>query len=167
MKLDKYDVPYNSMLNKLNEINNKYLIKIGERWDFVYLEDNIKIESPVSSYYFKWSDLSINIVIKFKWSLYAYFLFNSILETIDDPNYINDISFEESIDPDIKSKNKKIFLVDDFKIDDFEDFKKVIENEYTKLYYSGNSVIRFKIKLNMKEFVILQNILHPRLVELI
>jgi len=153
-------------MDLLNKINNKNLIKISNRWDFAYLEDNVEIKSPVDFYYFKWNDLSINIIIKFKWSLYAYFFFNSILETLNDSNYIDGISFAESIGGDFTSNQNKIFLIDDFEIKKFEDFKEIIEKEYTKSYYSENSTLRFKIKLNVKEFIILQNALYPRLIEL-
>jgi hypothetical protein len=45
------------------------------------------------------------------------------METLDDPNYTNDINFEESIEPSFNSTKKKIFFIDDFEIDNFEKFK--------------------------------------------
>lgn len=153
-------------MEKLNKINNKKLIKVTSNWDFSYVEENIEIDSPVKSYYFKYNDLSINLALRFKWSLYGYFFFNSIIETLDDPIYTDDITLEGSIESNFTCNKKKIFLIDDFEINNFENFKLIFENEYNNEYYDANSMIRFKIKLNIKEFIILQNVLFPRLVQI-
>lgn len=85
---------------------------------------------------------------------------------MEDPTYIDEITFENEIEQELNSERKIIFLLDDFIITNFEDFKSACENEYTKEYYTPNAIIRFKIKLTPKKFIILQNALFPRLVEL-
>jgi hypothetical protein len=149
-------------IRMLNNIKNNSLIKISSNWDFTYTEEKILIDSPVKSYYYKYDDLSINLLLKLKWGLYGYFFFKSIIDTLDDPINTKDIIFEE----EFKSKKKEFFL-DDFIIENFDKFKSVCENEYTKEYYGPNSTIRLKIKLSAKEFIILQNILFPHLVQFI
>ena len=52
---------HNIMNEELNKINNKHFIKISKQWNFVYLEENIEIDSPTKDYYFKYNDLSINL----------------------------------------------------------------------------------------------------------
>lgn len=150
----------------LNSIENSLLIKINKQTDFTYLEEDLKIDSPVS-YYFKYSDLSINSNLSLKWSLYGFFFFRSLIETLDDSSYTDDISFSNSIDSDfynLKRKKKKIFTIDDVIMDNDLLFKQEFETTYKQLYYSENSKVHFKIKLNAFEYIILQNILFPKLV---
>ncbi len=152
------------MKSVLNSISNKDLIKINDKIDFFCLEEDIKIESPVSDYYFKHSDLSINLVINLKWSLYAYFFFKSILDYLDSDECFEDMSLSGSLIDDLKiEKRPKIFMVDDFRIESFEDFKTVMETEYVGSCYGENAMVHFKIKLNIEEFVILENVAYPRL----
>jgi hypothetical protein len=49
----------------LNNIENSLLIKISKSTDFIYFEEDLKINSPVS-YYFKYNDLSINSILSLK-----------------------------------------------------------------------------------------------------
>ena len=43
------------------------IIEFDNKFEFAFLEDNIKIKHPVSNYYLKLSDLSINLFISLKW----------------------------------------------------------------------------------------------------
>ena len=84
-------------MNTLNNIKNNKLIKISNNCDFVFIEEPLKLDSPVSNYYFKYSDLSINLNINLKWALYAFFFLNSILENVNDTQYNEGVSFKDSI----------------------------------------------------------------------
>lgn len=142
------------------------LIRLNDKVDFAYLEEDIKIDNPIS-YYFKYTDLSINSILSLKWSLYGYYFFKSIIETLDDPNYTNDISFYDSIDSkffDLKNKKNKIFTIDNVLISNDLLLKQEFETVYNQLYYSENSKIHFKVKLNVFEYLLLQNSLFPRLI---
>ena len=148
----------------LNNIQNNALIKINDNCDFCYLEENLKIDSPVNEYYYKYSDLSINLSIRLKWSLHAYYFMISIMETIDDPSYTDGIDFKSSINGEFLLKEKKIFTMDEVEITDVGVFIKEMEGEYSKNFYSENSIIHFKLKVNYNEFILLQNVLIPQLV---
>lgn len=124
------------------------------------MDENTEILSPVSDYYFKYSDLSINKTTKLKWSLYAFFFFNSIMENLKDPEITKDIFFET----DISDNVKKELTIDGIVINNFEEFKKEMETEYNNDIYNENSTIHFKLKLKAKEFIIIQNALFPKLI---
>jgi len=47
----------------------------------------------------------------------------------------------------------------------FDSFKNQLEKEYTKDYYSQNSLVSFKLKLNVSEYIIIQNVLYPKIGE--
>jgi hypothetical protein len=48
----------------------KKLIKLNKKYEFCFLEDkSIKIIHPVADYYMKLDDLSVNLLISFKWLL--------------------------------------------------------------------------------------------------
>lgn len=152
--------------NSLNLINNNHLIKIGDNWEFFFLENNDFISSPINSYYFTSHDLSINISLRLKWSLYGWFFFKSLSEALDDEEYTSVISFSASINPNFQTmKYDKILLVDEIDMGSFDIFKNQFENEYTKEYYTQNAMVSFKLKLNPSEYIILQNKLFPRIGE--
>jgi len=140
------------------------LIKINSNWDFFYFEEDIIVESPVDSYYFQHNDLSINILLKLKWSIFGFYFLNSILETLNDDSYTKDICFSHSIDLDFYIKKQpKLLLIDDTVIENFTVFKHRFETEYVKDYFTNNSTVSFKLKVNAKEFIMLQNVLIPKL----
>jgi hypothetical protein len=47
------------------DIMNK-IIPLDETYEFVFVEDGVNIQHPVSNYYMRLNDLSINLVINFK-----------------------------------------------------------------------------------------------------
>ena len=62
---------------------------------------------------------------------------------------------------------KKIITIDDEKIEDENDFIKIIENLYSSQIlgklFSENDKVHIKLKLNLREYVIVTNVLYPRL----
>ena len=153
------------MKAELNSIENPYFIKLSDNVDFAFLEENLDLESPVSDYYLKYSDLSVNISVSLKWFLHGYFFINSAYECLDDDEYTIDLKFKDSLDDNISyEKKNKILLVDDVQVRNIDDLKKLVYTEYSKPYYTQNSTIHFKLKVNIFEFVWLQNAIFPRLV---
>ena len=66
----------------------KKIIQLEKKYEFVFLDQNeIKIDHPVSDYFFKLNDLSINLIISLKWILWGYFFLNSISKEIKNPMY--------------------------------------------------------------------------------
>jgi hypothetical protein len=43
------------------------IIPLDKTYEFVFVEDEVNIQHPVSKYYMKLDDLSINLVINLKW----------------------------------------------------------------------------------------------------
>ena len=62
---------------------------------------------------------------------------------------------------------KKIITIDDEKIEDENDFIKIIENLYSSQIlgklFSENDKVHIKLKLNLREYIIVTNVLYPRL----
>jgi hypothetical protein len=78
--------------------------------------------------------------------------------------YTENSLFSKSINPDfVYPKARRLLFVDDLKIENVDAFIFEIDNEYNKPFYSANSVVHFKLKINLIEYVLLQNSLFPRL----
>lgn len=62
---------------------------------------------------------------------------------------------------------KKIITIDDKKIEDESDFTRIIENLYSSQIlgklFSENDKVHIKLKLNLREYIIVTNVLYPRL----
>ena len=87
-------------------------------------------------------------------------------DSLDDESYYEGLSFSGSINPNFEvTKYNKMLLVDSFDMTSFDVFKEELEKEYTKCYYSENASIEMKLKLNVSEFIFVQNNLFPRLGE--
>lgn len=157
--MDKKDL---ELVGILNNIKNRYLIKISNNWAFFYVEENVKISSPVSDYYFKANDLSINILIRLKWINFGYFFFNSIIETLNDASYTVD-EYDDDVEVYFKDKREKLFIVDDVIIDDINTYIELLEGDYNEEYYDENAIVRLKVKLSPREFILLQNSLIPKM----
>jgi hypothetical protein len=152
------------MKNSLNLVKNDRIIRLTPNCDFFFLEEDVKIPSPVSRYYFKFDDLSINLNIKLKWVLYGYFFLKGIDDGIDDFVGEDDLLFSASIDPFFKvSKNSRILFLDDFIVGSILDFSRELEVEYARILYTENSNIHLKLKVNFVEYAALQNIAFPRI----
>lgn len=154
------------MKEKLNGINNKNVIKLAKDCNFCFLEEPIDLKSPVSEYYFKINDLSLNVKFKLKWVLYGYFFLKSISQNVrlSEPGYETSNLFADSINSDFKYPNAKhVISIDDVDVTDIDAFVLEINNEYSKIFYNENSTVHLKIKVNVDDFVVLQNTSHPRL----
>jgi hypothetical protein len=140
-----------SLKDKINTSLNPFVIKITNNCDFAFLEEDVKIPSPVDDYYYKCNDLSINLQIKLKWALYGYFFLKSLSEQIIT---INDSDFGESINTKLKLlKNDHILYLDDYILSDVDYFLKILNLQHSTVFYDENAIIRFKLKLNFQEFI--------------
>ena len=59
------------------------IIPLDKTYEFVFVEDKVNIQHPVSNYYMKLDDLSINLVINLKWINWGYYFLTSIKEELD------------------------------------------------------------------------------------
>lgn len=88
------------------------------------------------------------------------------MDSLDDRQYLDYVSFCDSINPTFTGYNEtRLLFVDNINMGDFSIFKNQFENEYCSGYYSANSVVDFKLKINVQEYIMIQNILFPVLLE--
>ena len=146
------------------------IIELDERFEFCFVEDlDMKQMSPVSNYYTKLDDLSINLLISTKWLKWGFFFLTSLCEELDkiSDEYVIDQIISESIHSKENLKiieNKKILILDDDIVDNIN-FKDKLE--IYKTFPDKNTKAHFKLKLNLREYLIITNMLYPNLIKIV
>lgn len=153
------------MVNEYDKITNKNVIPLKDCF-FSYVEDKeSQVLSPVSDYYFKIEDLSINLLISLKWVSYGYFFFKSISDTIIEEEFskfCSEILSLDNLQPNEPLKFYKI-IIDDCLINDIASFVTIVNVEYGNDLFAANSKIKLKLKLSLKDYLLLQNTHYPTL----
>jgi len=132
------------------------------RFLFVFVENKEDITPhPVSEYYPNLGDLSINLYINLKWAKWGFEFLSSIkwgLDTLKDYKKLGDL-FEDSIQkiPEIPESDR-IITIDGVLVKDFDD---TIKTLYDRPEISYNHKIHMKLKLNIREYLIITNLYHP------
>lgn len=151
-------------MNKIIEFNKMY--------EFSFLEEKLNIDHPLSEYYMKLDDLSINLYINLKWIRWGYFFLKSLSENLDllkEEYSINRIISQAVGNISEISEWKKELIIDDVKIKsdlDFENLiKDVYDDEILGRIFTENTKIQMKLKINVREYLILTNMLYPTLVK--
>jgi hypothetical protein len=151
-------------MNKIIEFNRMY--------EFSFLEEKLNIDHPLSEYYMKLDDLSINLYINLKWIRWGYFFLKSLSENLDlvkEEYSINRIISQAVGNISEISEWKKELIIDDVKIKsdlDFENLiKDVYDDEILGRIFTENTKIQMKLKINVREYLILTNMLYPTLVK--
>ncbi len=144
------------------------MIEFDNSYEFVFLEEkNKNIKHPISGYYMILNDLSINILISLKWCIWGYVFFNSL------KTELNEISREYKLDEMFKNaiqkieeieEKERILILDGNIISKKEDFNELIDNFYNKSIFNENTKVHFKLKLNLKDYLLLTNYLYPELI---
>ena len=143
----------------------------NKTYEFVFVEDKVNIQHPVSNYYMKLDDLSINLVINLKWINWGYYFLTSIKEELDLLRSEYDIKslLSNTIQnfDDIK-ENEKIISIDDAVVKndlEFSNFiKEYIDGDLSE-FFNENTKIHMKMKMNLREYLIITNILYPTLIK--
>jgi hypothetical protein len=63
------------------------------------------------------------------------------------------------------NENKKITTIDDIKIENELDLERIILKNYSAEYINENTKIHMKLKINLREFLILSYMLYPTLIK--
>lgn len=141
-------------------------------YEFSFLEEKLNIDHPLSEYYMKLDDLSINLYINLKWIRWGYFFLKSLSENLDlvkEEYSINRIISQAVGNIGEISEWKKELIIDDVKIKsdlDFENLiKDVYDDEILGRIFTENTKIQMKLKINVREYLILTNMLYPTLVK--
>lgn len=149
-------------MNNIIPFDNRYQFTFIEKQDIV---EN-KIKHPVSNYYLKLNDLSINLLISLKWIEWGYIFFTSLKNELYEQNPYDNIT--QLINNSIQNLNnytlveeKMILLIDNQNIKSSEDFKKILNNFYVKPIFDENTKIHLKLKLNLKDYILISEILKP------
>jgi len=142
------------------------IIKYDEKWIFVFSEDKPSENShPVSDYYLKLNDLSINLLINIKWIEWG-FIF--LKETSKNLNLLekNDFDLNNIINKSIQNielieKKNHILTINNTLIKSEQDLNSFIEN--IEPWLSENNKIHLKLKINLDDYLIISNLLFPTL----
>ena len=122
---------------------------------------------PASDYYTKLDDLSINLILSLKWIKWGYFFFYSLCENLDS---LENHNLKEIISKSIQKiekidENAKILLVDDFIVEDGVALDRMIITRYSNKIFDKNTKIHMKLKMNLREYLIITNMLYPTILE--
>lgn len=151
-------------------IMNK-IIPLDKTYEFVFVEDKVNIQHPVSNYYVKLDDLSINLVINLKWINWGYYFLTSIKEELDLLRSEYDIKslLSNTIQNfDDMKENEKIISIDDAVVRNDLEFSNFIKEHIDgnlSEFFSENTKIHMKMKMNLREYLIITNILYPTLIK--
>jgi hypothetical protein len=144
------------------------IIPFDKRYEFEFLEEKINIKHPVSNYYTKLDDLSVNLYISLKWIRWGYYFMDSFCKKMD---LMEDLSYKYIISNSLQNLNeekevKKKILIDSFEISSDKEFEKILyENYMNNSLFNSNSKIHMKLKLNLREYLIVTNMLYPTLIK--
>lgn len=146
------------------------IIPLDPRYEFAFLEDEIKFAHPLSDYYLKLDDLSINLYISLKWINWGYYFLTSIsngLDEIREDHKIKDIISKGIQNLEEIEEFSKIILIDDKEVNKGE--LDITIREYTDgilgEFFHENTKIHMKLKINLREYLIISNMLYPTLIK--
>lgn len=124
---------------------------------------------PISDYFLKINDLSINILISLKWIRWGFFFFKSISEELKSD--FNDYNVNTMISNALESpfedlvEKSHILLIDNYEIKTENELDELINNFYNNKIFDENTKIHFKLKLNLREYLLISNVLFPTLIK--
>lgn len=145
-----------------NIINDKRIIKLDPRYQFAFIEyEELEFQFPTSDYFYTLHDLSINLNISLKWILWAHFFFDSISRELRSDYY--NWGWEEiiKVGAPILPEKPHTLLIDDEKITDVNDIYIMLEKIYLKKIFHENTKIEVKLNLNLREYLIITNLIRP------
>lgn len=151
-----------------HNIINK-LIPFDDNYQFTFLEDSdIKITHPVSSYFLKLDDLSINLFISLKWIIWGHKFLILLSEELDN---LENYSMHEIIPESLQNWNKekeeeKKLIIDNELVNTHEEFEILLKDFYSLSIFDENTKVHLKLKLNLREYLIISSVLFPTFIKL-
>lgn len=148
------------------------IIPFDESYKFEWLEDKLDIKHPLSEYYLKLDDLSINLYINLKWIEWGFFFLNSLSMELD--KIKEEYKFSDIIENGIQKREEekeenKLILIDDREIKNYEELEDLINSLYfdkiLERLFNENTKIHMKLKMNLREYLIITNMLYPTLIK--
>lgn len=151
-------------LNLLRNYKNNKIISLPDCF-FTFVEGKeYSPIHPLSDYYFKLNDLSINSLVSLKWSILGYFFYASLSENILKTSTtfpINNI-LPKSCNYS-SSYGSHTLYIDSNEIKSVEHFLELLNTVYSCDIFDENDLVRFKLIVNLSDFILLQNLFFPTL----
>ena len=157
---------YTNFKKKLKNDINVDLIDFNEQYEFHLLEaadiSKNEFKHPAMDYFLTINDLSANLEIKLKWLKWGFFFFNSLSKEFLNPKREARFNFFDNVQEELKTIKKKdhVLLLDNFIIENETQMMDVYENFYKGLITS-NQDVKLKLKLNLDEFLMIDNLYIP------
>lgn len=148
-------------------LKNEKIIEFDSSFEFCFVEDSSdKSLHPASDYYLKASDLSINLLISLKWIVWGYNFFKSLSKELEklDSDYSLDYLLSDGIQDKrlfILPEAVHLLIIDNNLIKSDEDLYSLINNLYSFPLFNENTKIHLKLKINLREFIIISHFLFP------
>lgn len=142
-------------------------IPLDDRYSFYFVESGItQFEHPVSNYYLKLNDFSINVILSFKWVFWGFHFFDSISKELQKQEH----DFASVLDAEIRTRwdfSKKIereISINDVKIASWEALDSYLKSDSSLQLFDENTKIHIRLQLNLDEFLLLSNAYTPALI---
>lgn len=145
----------------------KKIVPLNTEYKFVFLEEREHDTHPVSEYFLKLSDLSINLMINLKWIRWGFFFLSSLSkELLKLDEYYLSTLIEDSIQKNLglTKKEKHILLIDDYEMKN-DDLETLLEEFYSMNIFNENTKIHMSLKINLDEFLVISQDLYPSLLK--
>lgn len=147
------------------------IIPFDSRYEFTFLEEYDKdLVHPVSNYYTKLDDLSINLLISLKWINWGYVFLRSLkkeLDVLGEEYELKEI-IVNSVSKSCEEKGEKMLLIDDTLINNDKDFDDNLNEFYlSREYFHENTKVHLKLKMNLNEYLLITNDKYPALVKVV
>ena len=142
------------------------LIDFDNKYEFILLENlgvsKNDFKHPAMDYFLLSYDLSVNLTMKLKWIKWGFFFLKSLSEDLKNTKRDNYNFFGNVIQNDLKliKKENHVLLLDNFIIENEKQMMEIYEDMYKDIL-NENWDIKFKLKLNCDEFVILDDLYIP------
>lgn len=146
------------------------IIEHDKNYEFAFVEDlNHIVPHPVANYYLKINDLSVNLLINLKWIKWGFFFLNELSKALNNED-MKDIKLNDLIDESIqKIKNiedkNHILLLDDYIINSEKELFLQLTTIYSYPIFTENTLIHFKLKINLADFLIISHLYYPTLMK--
>lgn len=154
----------------MNEFSKNIVLKLipfNEEYEFAFIEHpEFLIPHPASNYFLKLNDTSVNLLISLKWVYWGFTFLDSLSKNLNDLEDYNSDLLENIIDLSITKINNceeggKILLIDDHEILNKTDLDLRLNSFYLNSFFSENSKIHLKLKINLREFLIISHLMYP------
>ena len=157
------------IISKVPMFKKVQLIPFDKRYKFALVEEAVMgSPNPVAGYFLKLKDLSVNLVVSLRWVLWAYVFLSSLSKELSslDSEYKWENLISESLNTGLNAHERThILSLDGEEVTSEEGLLKLLET-YKKGIFDENSKVQITLRINLREYLIISNVLYPVLVKL-